>query len=314
MPKYWDCIDAGSKYCPCYLAETKDCISCSQLGGEEFCDCQWNGLCILNEYMNSFNKTIYKRKFYKGNVIDKLKLKNDLIVIKIKTEKSLVKNLKEPGSYVFLKGVKDEDYFQTPMSILKIDSEESFFIAYQEIGCKTKSLIDKNEIDIKGPYWNGILGSRYLKNTVDSKSLIIARGIGQSSVLLAIEKLISNNNKLYLLLDKGKLDSLYLYDFFNKTDRVVVKELDLFTNEGDVFVDKLLKREKFRLVLSGGSNMLHRRINEKINLLNEKPYFLTSNNGILCCGEGICGSCMIKTEDGTNAKLCKSLITPNKLY
>ncbi|NFG18899.1 sulfide/dihydroorotate dehydrogenase-like FAD/NAD-binding protein, partial [Clostridium botulinum] len=42
-----DCIDAGSEYCPCHLAETGDCILCSQLSGKKFCDCiNWKGVCI----------------------------------------------------------------------------------------------------------------------------------------------------------------------------------------------------------------------------------------------------------------------------
>ncbi|HLR34381.1 MAG TPA: sulfide/dihydroorotate dehydrogenase-like FAD/NAD-binding protein [Tissierellales bacterium] len=314
MVKYWKCVDAGSEYCPCYLAETKNCISCSQLRGEEFCDCQWNGVCILNEYINNLEKVSLSRKNYKGKIIDKKILENGVVIIKIKTEKDLVKNLMEPGSYVFIKGIKDEDYFKTPMSIFKIDSEANIYIVYQELGCKTKSLRDKYEINIRGPYWHGILGSRNLKNITNSKSLVIARGIGQSSILLATEKLISNNNKVYIILDKGKLNSLYFYDFFDDMDKVIIKELDLFTKEGSTFLESILKKEKFSLVLSGGSNMLHRRISSKISLLDEKPYFLTSNNGILCCGEGVCGSCMVKTIDGTKTKLCKSLVAPNKLY
>lgn len=314
MRKYWECIDANSEYCPCYLAETGDCISCSQLGGENFCYCQWNGICIYDKFCNTLKSDIQARENYIGEIIEKKEYKNNLIILKVKTEEDLIKHLKEPGSYVFIKGINDKDYFQTPMSILKIDSKETLYIAYQEIGCKTKNLKDKKEINIKGPYWHGILGNKYFKSIANSKVLVIARGIGQSSILLAIEKLLGNNNKVFILLDKGKLDALYIYDFLDNKDKLIIKELDLFSEYGNEYVKSLLKKEDFNLILSGGSNMLHRKVKGIINSLNIKPYFLTSNNGILCCGEGVCGSCTMKSKDKVKVKLCKSIINPNKLY
>lgn len=313
MIKYWECIDANSEYCPCYLAETKDCISCSQLGGENFCDCKWNGVCIYNNYINSLKNNNQRRKNYIGKIIGKKKNGNNLFIIKIQTDENLVKRLREPGSYVFIKGLKDKDYFYTPMTIFKIDSKNTFYIAYQEIGCKTKKLKEIEDINIKGPYWHGILGSKYLKNTTNSTVLIFARGIGQSSILIPIEKLIDNKNKVFMLLDKGKLDTLYVYDFIDTND-LIIKELDLFSKYGKVYSEKLLKKKYFTLVLSAGSNMLHRNVSKKINKLENKPYFLATNNGILCCGEGICGSCKMKSKDNAEIKLCKSVVNPRLLY
>ena len=44
-----DCIDAGSEFCPCHLAESGECILCSQLQGSHFCDClNWKGVFIKN--------------------------------------------------------------------------------------------------------------------------------------------------------------------------------------------------------------------------------------------------------------------------
>lgn len=41
-----DCIDAGTEFCPCHLAEEGECILCSQLHGKCFCDCvNWKGVC-----------------------------------------------------------------------------------------------------------------------------------------------------------------------------------------------------------------------------------------------------------------------------
>ncbi len=314
MFKYWECVDAGSEYCPCHLAETKDCIACSQLRGEEFCDCQWNGVCILNEYVNNMRKVNFRKEYYEGYIIEEQELEENLVFIKINTDKNLINKLKEPGSYIFIRGVDDQHYFETPMVVFKIDSEDSFCIVYQKVGCKTKKIGRNFKIAIKGPYWNGILGSKYLKNIANEKCLIIARGIGQSSILLPIEKLISNNNSLLVLLDKGKLDSLYSYDYIKSLNNIIIKEINIFEVEGDEYISNILKEENIKLVLSAGSNMLHRTISNKLKQLDKKPYFLTSNNGPLCCGEGVCGSCTMKTIDGSRVKLCKTLITPNRLY
>lgn len=41
-----ECVDAGSAYCPCQLAELGQCIECSLLRGEDECRCHWAGSCI----------------------------------------------------------------------------------------------------------------------------------------------------------------------------------------------------------------------------------------------------------------------------
>lgn len=308
------CIDAGSKYCPCYLALTNDCIACSQLRGENFCGCEWSGVCILNEYVNELKKVSGGRKYYKGRIIDRLKFKNGLVIIHIKTDERLVRNLNLPGAYVFLKGVHREDFFNTPMSIFKITSKESFYIAYQELGCKTKIIKDVDEIEIKGPYWNGILGYRYLEKVSNSKCLVAVRGIGQSSALFPIEKMVSNGNKVHILLDKGKLDDLYIYDFLKDFKNITMEELDLFSEAADKYINQLLKNNDYGLVFSGGSNMLHRKMSRHLEKQIKRPHLLVSNNGILSCGEGVCGACIEKIKDGSRVRLCKAIITPNKLY
>lgn len=43
-----DCIDAGTEFCPCHLAEEGECILCSQLHGKCFCDCvNWKGFAYM---------------------------------------------------------------------------------------------------------------------------------------------------------------------------------------------------------------------------------------------------------------------------
>ena len=68
MKEYANCIDCGTEFCPCKLAETGECILCSQLQGEHFCDClNWNGVCIYQELYNNgmkAKKGRYKKAFF----------------------------------------------------------------------------------------------------------------------------------------------------------------------------------------------------------------------------------------------------------
>ena len=60
-----DCIDAGTEFCPCHLAESGECILCSQLQGGHFCDClNWKGVCIYQEFHDNGNKAKEQRKTY----------------------------------------------------------------------------------------------------------------------------------------------------------------------------------------------------------------------------------------------------------
>ncbi len=55
MEEQWSltCVDAGSEYCPCHLAENGTCLACSLLSGEDFCDCRWSGSCSYLNYQFS---------------------------------------------------------------------------------------------------------------------------------------------------------------------------------------------------------------------------------------------------------------------
>ena len=90
-----DCIDAGTEYCPCHLAESGECILCSQLQGSHFCDClNWNGVCIYQELYNNGNKAKEQRKAYTCKVSEKVLCQDDVL---------LIKDLKLKGSSEVLK-------------------------------------------------------------------------------------------------------------------------------------------------------------------------------------------------------------------
>ena len=312
MDKKYNCMDAGSRYCPCNLTDTMDCISCSYLRGENFCDCNWNGVCILYEYyMNNKQHSDFRRS-YNGLVIDKVFLDKNLILLKIELDKELLNELNIMGSYVFVKKIGCTDYYETPMSIFNID-EDYIYIVYQEIGPKTKTIQDGEELSIRGPYWNGIIGEHKLSNIENSNVLIIARGIGQSSILIPLKRLVETGNGVVLFLDKGKLNSLYCLNHISNKG-IKIESLDLFSGEGREKLRDYIRKSSIDVILSAGAEMLHRSVVSIVEESGKDIRLFVTNNNILCCGEGICGSCIRKIDCGERIKTCKTLIDPRKMY
>lgn len=308
----YKCMDSGSKYCPCNLAYTMDCISCSHLRGEDFCDCIWNGVCILYEKYMKNEEDINQRKNYKGEIIEKIYLDRNLYLLKIKLDKSLIRDLDIIGSYIFIRKDNTNPYYDTPMSIFDLD-EEHIYIVYQEIGPKTKDFNKGDILIIKGPYWGGITGEGDLSKQENSSIVIVARGIGQSSILIPIKKLLIRGNDIVLFLDKGKFNSLYSIDYVD-TKKIKIVLIDLFNYEDEVVLKKHIQENPVDVVFSAGSDMVHRKIKSIIEKSTKSIKWFVSNNSIICCGEGICGACIRKTRNKDRIKLCKTMIDPRNIY
>ena len=313
MAKMNYCIDAGSEYCPCSLAETHDCISCSQLNGKDCCDCMWNGVCIYHEFLMNGKKKKQNRQTYKGSILSRKNIGENLTTLKIETDEKLVKELNNIGSYVFIRSLDSISYFDTPMSIISTEEKNCINIAYQKIGVKTKTLDKTDELFIRGPYWNGVIGGEYLRKVYNSNCLIIARGIGQSNIIPIMRELKNRNNNIFLILDKGKLDSNFILRYMNMHDIKII-ELNAINESGINIIKNIISENSIKLVYSGGSDLLNRKVSAILKTQNSVQYFMTTNNSIMCCGEGICGSCKCKTKDGEKIKMCKSKVNPKKIY
>lgn len=297
------CIDAGSDFCPCILAETLDCISCSQLQGTNKCDCSWNGICIYNELHMLKGNVNGGRKEYKGYVVENQEIDTNVYMLKIRTDKKLVKLLNRSGSYVLLRDANNESHFNVPMSILEIEGLDTFIIAYKEKGIKTKLLKNTKAINIKGPYWNGIQGLKYLKIINNSNCLVIVKGISQSSIVFPIREMIRSNNIVFVFLDNSNIKTDYALDFL-RDDLIIIR--------GNVYEDsdkisEIILNNNIKLVFSAASDLVHKHINELLKG-QESIYYMTSNNNVICCAEGICGSCIKRDELGKKIKMCKSQI------
>jgi len=308
-----ECVDAGSEFCPCYLAETGDCITCSHLQGKDFCDCNWRGVCIYQEYVMNGNKSKMSRSGFRSKIIEKERLSENCTILKLKVTITLARQLREPGAYIFLRDTNLPQYFDVPMSIMDTDDLNGYiYIAYQILGSKTKKLEEASEeLLVRGPYWNAVYGLRYIKATKDSNCLIVTRGIAQAPSVLVAKKLIQNNNKVTMIVDKGKVGEVFIKDHIKELDLDVIEE-NLMDETGRFQLKNLIKSENYKLIYSGGSDLLHSTVIETIDNVGLKPYIVATNNSEICCGEGICGGCSTRLENGVIVKACKTQLDVRK--
>lgn len=320
--RYIDCIDAGSVYCPCELATKGECIICSQLHGKEFCDClNWKGTCIYQEYIWNGGKSNKTREFRKFSIIKKEYLRDDILKLDIKVTKSLSRNLNSLGSFVFLKNEKDIDPYSIPISILDSDVVNNVIsVVIKKQGIKSKAIFEcENEILVKGPYWNGIQGQKHLRELKNSSCLILCRGIASAPAVLAAKKIIKNNNEVYVMLDRGRSRENFAKPYFishgcNVEDVSFLDYSGELKEEYKFEIEKLFKKWNFRTVLSAGSDEFHEKIINFIYNIDKYVNFATVNNTTMCCGEGICGSCIIKGKSNEKIRACKQQYDPKEVF
>lgn len=315
-----DCIDAGTEYCPCHLAETGDCILCSQLSGKKFCDClSWKGVCIYQEYIWNQGKAKPGRKIYSCKIDKKEAVEKNVVVFKIAIPHDLVKNLIHPGSYVFLRSPKTSQFYDAPISVMDASTDDNIItVAIELKGIKTKSLNMLNEGDpiyVRGPYWNGDLGLRNIYMSREGVSIIITRGIGMAPMIPVLKKLYSNGNKIIVILDKGSYKNVFIKEYLEMCNCEIISCNTL--QNGDIseelkkVIDSLLENEKVNLIHSSGPDILNFKILEYIG---GKVKFSCCNNAKMCCGEGICGACSTRYKGHKMKKLCKVQIEPKYLF
>lgn len=311
-----DCIDAGTEYCPCHLAETNDCILCSQLSGKNFCDCiNWKGVCIYQEYIWNGNTAKKERKNYLCNVINKQNVNEGTSIFTIKVTHKLASDLIYPGSYIFIRNPQCMQFYDAPISVMESNTEENQIkVAVELNGTKTRSINQVSEgekVLIRGPFWNGVLGLKNIYKTKNSKVLVVLRGIGQAPAVQVIKKLYSNANEITVVVDKGQYDDIFVKEYLDKYSCKVVEckimDKGKLTTQFKELLQSALKKQEFNLIHCAGPDKLSYEI---INIINDLVLFSCCNNGRMCCGEGICGSCTVKTNDHKLRRLCKLQTDP----
>lgn len=304
------CIDAGSEYCPCYLAEMNNCITCSRLKGKSYCDCNWRGVCIYQEFHFLNYKKKDSRTFQETTIIEREEVGKNVLLFTLKTHHTLARQLKQPGSYIFIRNKNLEHYFDIPISIMDVDDQrDQIKIAVEIHGVKTQSIKDvTDQLLIRGPYWNGLFGLEHLKKTSKSKCLVITRGIAQAPAVLTINYLLRNQNQVDVIIDKGTSNT-NLIKVYTKAN-VLEENCNLYSPEGRALLHSHLYNGNYQLVMLGGSDYLQESLFPILNEFDVK--MALTNNKEICCGEGICGACIVYDANGIPIRSCKTQITHNK--
>ena len=315
-----DCIDAGTDYCPCHLAEAGECILCSQLSGKTFCDCiNWKGVCIYQEYIWNGGKPKTQRKSYVCKVLKKETPDKKLVIFTILTSHKLVQDLMHPGSYVFIRHPQTTQFYDAPISVMDVNLEENWIkLAIEIKGIKTKSInkIKEGEnILIRAPFWNGIFGLKNVYNSKDGTSVVLARGIGLAPMVPVLKKLYSNGNKIITIVDRANYKDIFVKEYLTLYNCEVIEMNSLVKGEVSEelknLLTKLIKDEKVNLVHCDGPDILNLKITE---FLKHKVNIACCNNARMCCGEGVCGSCSARFKGRVVKRLCKIQAEPKNLF
>lgn len=305
------CIDINSKYCPCLLAETNQCVFCSHLKGELTCNCNWSGMCILYEKHWQYKKqqqgeeSLKTRMEEEVNFIIKEKYNENTYKLEMQVSAELAKQLTKIGSFVFLRCPNDPHFFYFPVNIMKI-VENTLQVVIEAIGPKTVRIFEDNnsKIVVRGPYWNGVLGQPWIDNITNGRIILVAGGIGQAPALPLATKLINtSNNQVIAILAPGKVGEIFIEKDLDDLG-IVVHIVPSLRKFGMSLLKECLS-QKPDLIVSAGPDNQHYGVIAAMQAVRVNIPMVATNNATMCCGEGICGSCLSKTQGNKEIRLCK---------
>lgn len=315
-----ECIDSGTEFCPCHLADMNECILCSQLHGECFCDCKnWKGTCIYQEYINNKCKPKKGRDTFSLPILKINFLEDSLVYIEVCASHKLVMDLINPGAFIFLKGDTTEDFFDFPISVANVDANSNILSFYIEIrGPKTKKLLDlkpNDELNIRGPYFNGTLGLKNIYKTQNSKALVLSRGIGIAPSYPVYKKLISQNNDVIIVNDINPFKSDYFKEYAPSNINYIntIDKGDLSQEIKEFIINSI--HDGITHIHCGGADILTYKLIEFLESINRLDIKLSCcNNAKMCCGEGVCGSCTARFSGHKVKRLCKVQTDPINIF
>lgn len=322
------CVDVGTVNCPCYLAEYGKCIVCSRLGGRERCDCQWQGVCVYNEYLQN-NQCIKERRQSRICKIQKIKwFDDDLAVMRLGVPQGMAEKAVLPGSFVFVRSPGEEAFFDFPVSVLRADYEKATLeIAVKVMGPKSRALLDqyrengllidnvcrkplKTEawgwVRLRGIYRNGLLGAEKLKSPGSKRVLCLTKGVGLAPAANYI-RWAEGRDRIDVISDLDKINR----EFADYVLRGILpgenmnSDLGYMKGVNSVAYGPLplnmswAESEKYDVIIISASDYYQ----QNIYVPAEKK--VLSNNHAMCCGEGVCGACICIDADGREHRTCK---------
>lgn len=305
------CIDINSVDCPCILASANHCVFCSQLQGKGTCDCNWSGICILYEQKwNARNNLVTakpKRAELECRILDRTFLSTKVCRIVLEVPMALAEQLRAPGSFVFLRRNSDPQYYHIPIGIMQVIGDRKIVVVIEALGLKSLRVVEEDQsLLLRGPYRNGIFGSPWIEQLTRGKVLLIAGGMGQPPALPVAEKLSRNYNKVTAIISAGTTGFIGVAEMEDLGVDVV--RVDSLRRVGYHHFGSLLTDASWDLVVSCGPDAQHFAVIDAMKKLGCDLPMAATNNNVMCCGEGICGSCTKETHQNQQVRTCKTQV------
>lgn len=315
-----DCIDAGSEHCPCYLAQTEDCLICGRLSGKQSCaDCHWQGVCVYNEFQQSGGRIASPRREFSAPVAEKKEYADDVTVFVLDVGRGFAGKCSWPGSYVFLRAPGERDFYDTPVSVMRADADRGqIHLAVKQIAAKTKALLRAQDaLQVRGVYRNGIQGVKAVdpRWQKGASVLLLAKGIGLAPAVMIADTL-NARNQVDLIVDTEKISRELVTDYVTVSaaeaaapnDPAAVRSLQfesLSALLADGRLKSLLAAGQYQSVAVLASDYYVQTIPPIVRECLPDAAAAVSGNFRLCCGEGICGACSVEYAGGETLKMCK---------
>lgn len=290
----YGCIDAGTENCPCHLAETGDCIYCSRLAGKDYCDCDWQGVCVFNEFCQNGEKIQATRNEFLARIVNRKQYMDDLYALELDTGTGFALKALPPGSFVSVKNPKYSDWYSMPVSVIGCDTEKGHIhIAVKKISAKSKTLIESTEsLSVRGMFRNGIIGlDRVVK--IKGPVAVISKGIG----FAAAAHFINSYPDSDIYIDTDKICQALVRDYMPRNFRGRLRYVDLNKEKHSI----LQELAKYSSAVIATSEYFEKFFEKNCS---GRLQLAVLNNYSICCGEGICGACC----DKNGSKMCKCCV------
>lgn len=303
-----DCIDAGTENCPCYLAQTGDCLICSRLAGQETCDCKWQGVCVYNEFRQSGGRIANPRKEFSAPIAEKKYYLDDLAVFILEVGRGFAEKCSCPGSYVFLRrqSGQGQAFYDAPISVMRADAARGqIHLAVKQISAKTKALFQEDQaLLVRGVYRNGIqrVSAVDPRRLNGASVLLLAKGVGFAPAVL-IADAIGSRNRVDLIVDTEKISRELVEDYADHLHSV--QFLTLSEAIETEMLRELMERERYDSIAVLASDYFGETICKLARETLPEAETAASNNFRICCGEGVCGACSAMDAGGEIFKMCK---------
>lgn len=261
---------------------------------------------MYNEFIQNGKRSLNPRHPFPARIVYKKNYGESFAVIGLATGRGFALKCETPGSYVFLKPGGALQWYDTPISVMKVNITEGIiYLAVKEIAGKTKLILKEREmLDIRGVYRNGILGIKDIiggQRHRKRRTVVIARGLGCAPAILLADW-FRGEAPLDLILDEGGTSEEWLSDYTPDKLLGIAARVNLEEDIQLGFDSGLYK------TITGGNydHVIVLASDYYINQIKKMmPIDAMSNNFNLCCGEGICGACSVVNSCGESFKMCK---------